>query len=65
LINLAILQGDFRKDYPTAIETYNEYLSVMSEAGEVVAEDDPVRGYISSIEKNSRTSGKETSARRG
>lgn len=51
LINLAILQGDFRKDYPTAIETYNEYLSVMSEAGEVVAEDDPVRGYISSIEK--------------
>jgi tetratricopeptide (TPR) repeat protein len=51
LINLAILQGDFRKDYPTAIETYNEYLSVMSEAGEVVAEDDPVRGYITSIEK--------------
>jgi len=51
LVNLAILQGDFRKDYPTAIETYNEYISVMEESGSPVAEDDPVRGYIKSIEK--------------
>ncbi|MBJ95522.1 MAG: hypothetical protein CMP23_13750 [Rickettsiales bacterium] len=51
LLNLAILQGDFRKDYPTAIETYNEYISVMEETGVAVAEDAPVRGYIRSIEK--------------
>jgi len=51
LVNLAILQGDFRKDYPTAIETYNEYISVMEADGKTVAEDDPVRGYIVNIEK--------------
>jgi len=51
LVNLAILQGDFRKDYKTAIETYNEYISVVEGDGGTVAEDDPVRGYIRSIEK--------------
>lgn len=51
ILNLAILQGDFRKDYGSAIETYNEYLALMDSLGEPEPEDGPVRGYLKSVEK--------------
>jgi len=51
ILNLAILQGDFRKDYESAIETYNEYLALMDTLGDPEAEDGPVRGYLKSVEK--------------
>ena len=51
LLNLAILQGDFLKDYAAAVDTYNEYVSTRQSLGDPVSEDDPVHEYLKDVEK--------------
>jgi len=54
LLNLGILEGDYLKDYDSAIETYNEYISLRDTMGSPVAEDEPVRDYLKEVEKLKR-----------
>jgi tetratricopeptide (TPR) repeat protein len=49
--NLAILQGDFLKDYKAAIDGYNQFLNLRSQSGSPVEAADPVFGYIREAER--------------
>ena len=49
--NLAVLQGDFLKDYKAALAGYNEYLNLRSQSGSPADVSDPVFGYIKEAER--------------
>ncbi len=54
LLNLGILYGDFLKNQDAAIDIYREYIAKREDAGDVLAEDAPVRDYLKEAEKQKR-----------
>lgn len=54
LLNLAILQGDFLKDYSASMATYNEYVAVKERAGTPLSEDSDIFEYLRQVEKLQR-----------
>jgi len=51
ILNLGILQGDFLRDYGSAIKSYEEYIALRESGGEGVAEDDAVHAYLKEMRK--------------
>ncbi len=51
MLNLAILQADFDRDYTSALTTYNKYKAERLKDGGLIAEDDPVHSYIKEAER--------------
>ncbi|MEE2829549.1 MAG: tetratricopeptide repeat protein [Myxococcota bacterium] len=54
LLNLGILQGDFLKDFDSAIQSYEEYIALRESAGEPVEEGAPVFKYLKEVRKKKR-----------